>query len=63
MWLETAIASAPAALSCRRANGSCLFNAGSAPVAPRIELRTPIVPAELHDDAGIIGAALRAPTG
>jgi len=31
---------------------------------PKIELLTPIVPAGLHDDAGIIGgAALRAPAG
>jgi polyphosphate glucokinase len=28
---------------------------------PRIELRTPIVPAQLRNHAGIIGAALRAP--
>jgi len=28
---------------------------------PLIELRTPIVPAQLHNDAGIIGAALYAP--
>lgn len=28
---------------------------------PLIELRTPIVPAQLHNDAGIIGAALSAP--
>lgn len=27
---------------------------------PRIELQTPVVPAELHNDAGIIGAALLA---
>lgn len=30
---------------------------------PRIELQTPIVPAQLHNDAGIIGAALFAPEG
>jgi polyphosphate glucokinase len=30
---------------------------------PLIELRTPIVPAQLHNDAGIIGAALFAPQG
>lgn len=30
---------------------------------PSIELRTPVVPAELHNDAGIIGAALNAPAG
>lgn len=29
---------------------------------PRIELRTPIVPAQLRNDAGIVGAALLAPT-
>lgn len=29
---------------------------------PRIELRTPIMPAQLHNDAGIIGAALFAPS-
>jgi len=29
---------------------------------PLIELRAPIVPAQLHNDAGIIGAALYAPT-
>ena len=29
---------------------------------PRIELRTPIMPAQLHNDAGIIGAALCAPS-
>lgn len=28
---------------------------------PRIELQTPVVPAELHNDAGIIGAALLSP--
>jgi len=28
---------------------------------PRIELRTPVVPAQLHNDAGIIGAAMFAP--
>jgi polyphosphate glucokinase len=28
---------------------------------PRIELHTPVVPAQLHNDAGIIGAALSAP--
>jgi len=28
---------------------------------PLIEVRTPIVPAQLHNDAGIIGAALYAP--
>ncbi len=28
---------------------------------PKIELRTPIVPAQLLNDAGIIGAALLAP--
>jgi hypothetical protein len=28
---------------------------------PLIEVRTPIVPARLHNDAGIIGAALNAP--
>ena len=26
-----------------------------------IELRTPVVPAQLHNDAGIIGAAMFAP--
>jgi polyphosphate glucokinase len=30
---------------------------------PLIELRTPIVPAQLHNDAGIIGAAMIAPQG
>jgi polyphosphate glucokinase len=30
---------------------------------PKIELRTPVVPAQLHNDAGIIGAALYAPEG
>ena len=30
---------------------------------PLIELRTPIVPAQLRNHAGIIGAAMRAPTG
>lgn len=30
---------------------------------PKVELRTPVVPAELHNDAGIIGAALYAPEG
>jgi polyphosphate glucokinase len=30
---------------------------------PLIELRTPIVPAQLHNDAGIVGAALYAPQG
>jgi polyphosphate glucokinase len=30
---------------------------------PRIELRTPVVPAKLHNDAGIVGAALFAPEG
>jgi polyphosphate glucokinase len=30
---------------------------------PLIELRTPVVPAPLHNDAGIIGAALFAPEG
>jgi polyphosphate glucokinase len=29
---------------------------------PHIELNTPIVPAEMHNDAGIVGAALAAPT-
>jgi polyphosphate glucokinase len=29
---------------------------------PHIELNTPIVPAQLHNDAGIVGAALAAPT-
>ena len=30
---------------------------------PKIELRTPVVPAQLHNDAGIVGAALYAPQG
>ena len=30
---------------------------------PLIELRTPVVPAQLHNDAGIVGAALYAPPG
>jgi polyphosphate glucokinase len=30
---------------------------------PLIELRTPIIPAQLHNDAGIIGASLFAPQG
>jgi polyphosphate glucokinase len=29
---------------------------------PRIELDTPVVAAELHNDAGIVGAALAAPS-
>ncbi|MGH9191600.1 MAG: ROK family protein, partial [Acidimicrobiales bacterium] len=28
---------------------------------PRIDIRTELVPAELHNDAGIVGAALVAP--
>ena len=30
---------------------------------PLIELRTPIVPAQLHNDAGIVGAAMIAQQG
>jgi polyphosphate glucokinase len=30
---------------------------------PKIKLRTPVVPAQLHNDAGIVGAALYAPQG
>jgi len=30
---------------------------------PRIELRTPMIPAELHNNAGIVAAAPFAPEG